>query len=194
MAVSRLLVIVVSLVLLLAACGGEDPVGEEAAPTSAPATTDASTAGATETTETKSADPGVATPELVGTTWNVRLYLEGGAMAQLWPQTEITLSFGDGGTVSGFAGCNEYTGAFTVDGAYDPFEEGVRDEGDGQAIQITVDSVEEAVCDSPVGVMEQEAAYLVALESAGRWLIGRDVLLIRTSDGLFLVEAEPEAG
>jgi hypothetical protein len=40
--------------------------------------------------------------------------------------------------------------------------------------------------------MDQESAYLSALESSGRWLIGREAaLLLRTSDGFLLVEAQP---
>jgi heat shock protein HslJ len=68
----------------------------------------------------------------------------------------------------------------------------VRDEEDGQAILIEVVSVTEKARTSPSGVMDQESAYLSALESSGRWLIGREAaLLLRTSDGFFLVEAQP---
>lgn len=180
---------VVVAAVMLAACGG----GESTDTTTAPTTLPSSTVAASDDPGTTAA-PDAVVPELGGTSWDVTLYQEEAAMVNLWPGTEITVSFGIDGTVAGSGGCNDYTGTFEVEGPYNEFAEGVRDEEDGQTILIELASVTERACTSPSGVMDQESAYLSALESSGRWLIGREAaLLLRTSDGFFLVEAQPAA-
>lgn len=178
--------------VMLVACGGGESTDTSTVPaTATPTTLGSDTVAASDDPGTASPSDGVA-PALGGTSWDVTLYQEEAAMVNLWPGTEITLSFGDDGTVFGFGGCNDYDGTFEVEGSYNEFTEGVRDEEDGQAILIEVVSVTEKACTSPSGVMDQESAYLSALESSGRWLIGREAaLLLRTSDGFFLVEAQP---
>ena len=179
-------VIVAITALVLAACGGEESVNTDAPSAPTTATTTALDSGAD-----SAAQVNTVAPDLGETSWNVTLYsLDSGAMTNLWPGTEITLRFGDDGTVSGFSGCNDYSGSFEVQGAYDEFVEGVRDENDGQAIRIGTLAVTEKACTSPSGVMDQETEYLNALQSTARWLIGRGNLLLRTDDGFFLVEAE----
>lgn len=183
---SHAVVVVAALAVTLGACGGgetEEP-GDVAALTSiAPDTTAAADISTTDAAYTEA-------PALAGTDWNVVLYVEGSSMVELWPGTEITLGFGDG-TISGSGGCNQYDGTHAVDGPYDEFTEGVRDENDGQAISVEVVSVTEIGCTEPSGVMDQESEYLKALESSARWLIARGNLLLRTGDGFFLIEAEP---
>lgn len=183
---SRAVLVVAAFAVAIAACGGgetEEP-GDVAALTSiTPVTT-----AAADPTTTDAAYP--EAPALAGTDWNVILYVEGSSMVELWPGTEITLSFGDG-TISGSGGCNQYDGTYAVDGPYDEFTEGVRDEADGQAITVDIVAVTEIGCTEPSGVMDQESEYLKALESSARWLIARGNLLLRTPDGFFLIEAEP---
>jgi heat shock protein HslJ len=118
--------------------------------------------------------------------------LDTGGMTNLWPGTEITLRFEDDGTVSGIGGCNNYSGTFEVEGPYDEFVEGALDENDGQAIHMGPFTVTEMACTSPNNVMEQETEYLDALQKAGRWLVARGNLILRTGDGFFLIEAEPD--
>lgn len=167
--------------LLVAACGGEQPA--ESTTTAAVATT-ASIATTTTT------DGGIAPPELAATAWTVTNYALEGSLTNVWPDTEVTILFGDDGTISGSTGCNEYRGPYTVEGAYDPFEEGVRDENDGQVISLGPLSVTERAC-APDHVMDQEAEFLGLLGQTGRWLVARDTLLLRSADGSPLVEAEP---
>lgn len=188
-------VLVAAAALVLAACSSDEPAGTGSDATSATTSATTTTSAATTT-----ADPGSDTtvpaggdaPDLGDTNWNVTLYqLESGSMTNLWPGTEITLAFADDGAFSGNAGCNNYSGAFEVEGGYDEFEEGIRDENDGQAIRFDSLSWTEMACTSPNNVMEQELEYLTALGNVGRWVIARGNLSLRTADGFFLVEAEP---
>ncbi len=184
--------------VLVAACGDDDADTV----TQPPSTTQAATTTPDTTATTTALDSGAGTvtqgdtvaPELGGTSWNVTLYESesAGGMTNLWPGSEITLHFGDDGTVSGFSGCNDYSGSFEVEGPYDEFVEGVRDPNDGQAIRMGPFTVTEKACTSPNGVMEQEMEYLDVLQSAGRWLIVRENLGLRTGDGFFLADAEPD--
>jgi heat shock protein HslJ len=167
--------------MLLAACGGGDD--DDPAVT----TTTTTTAAATTTTND---DGGSAAPELAGTSWNVTDYALDGSITNVWPDTEVTVAFATDGTVSGSTGCNEYAGPYVTEGPYDPFEEGVRDDADGQTIDFGPLVVTERAC-TPQHVMDQEGEYLALLDETGRWLIGRGNLLLRGDDGSFLVEAEP---
>jgi heat shock protein HslJ len=128
-------------------------------------------------------------PELAGTSWLVdTLAIESG-MTNPWPGTELTLIFGSDGTLSGSAGCNTYLGSFQTSGDYDAFEEGIRDPNDGQIIVLGPLALTEMACDSPNNVMEQEIEFMSALDQAGRWVITRGDLSLRTSEGLFVVSA-----
>ena len=64
--------------------------------------------------------------------------------------TRITAVFGDDGDLGGSAGCNHYATNFTQE---------------GDAIRIGHVATTMMYCAEPVGVMEQESASLIALES-----------------------------
>ena len=191
---SRAALLVALAALVLAACSGDS---SDSGSDSGSDTTSDTTAATTTTTAADSggdttAPSGAAAPDLGGTSWNVVLYqLESGSMTNLWPGTEITLAFGTDGTFSGNAGCNDYSGTFETEGGYDEFEEGIRDENDGEAIALESLSFTEMACTSPNNVMEQEAEYIAALQGVGRWVIAREALSLRTPDGFFLIEGEP---
>ncbi len=129
-------------------------------------------------------------PELIGTSWRVVTYSIPGSMTNPWPGTELTLRFNDDGTVSGSTGCNEYSATFEVEGPYDEFVEGQRDENDGQVIRFGALSITERAC-AESNYMEQEAEFVDLLEEVGRWFVGRGNLILRTADASFLIEAEP---
>ena len=93
-------------------------------------------------------EAGALTP-LNGTKW---WYISSDTQIRI-PETEITAEFainpdGTTGTMSGFAGCNTYS--FEILGVY----------------QLGSPVVTKTFCENPPGVMEQEVAYLAALESA----------------------------
>ena len=188
---TRIAIAGASLVLLIAACGGSGSDDPGAPDTPATPTTAAPTAPApTAAPPTTATAPGVDAPVLAGTSWAVTTYtMTGGAFTGVLDGTEVTINFGTDGTLSGFTGCNNYTATFAVEGPYDEFEDGVRDENDGQAITIGPIEVTEIACESPGFIMEQEAEHLANLEGAERWFISRGNLVLRGENTL--IEAAP---
>lgn len=116
--------------------------------------------------------------------------LPDGSLTNPWPATELTLRFGDDGSLSGSTGCNEYSSSFKVEGPYDEFVEGVRDENDGQDISIGALTLTERAC-AQSSHMEQETEFVDHLKSARRWFVARGNLIPRTADCSLLIEAEP---
>lgn len=93
--------------------------------------------------------------------------------------TSITASFADE-VISGFAGCNNYSGTLTP-------------EGDHFTVSGIVTT--RMFCEQPVGVMEQEQAYLAALETVGgyQWeesLVGSSTVVTQGQ----LLYALPDGG
>lgn len=85
---------------------------------------------------------------------------------------EVTLAFGDDGSLSGFGGCNRLFGDYTS--------------ADGEISFGLVGSTRTA-CASPEGVMEQEAAFIAALSTAATFTIEGDKLAMRTADDAMAV-------
>ena len=91
-----------------------------------------------------------------------------GTPVTLVPGTTITAIFGPGGTISGSDGCNQYSGSYMVSGSQ-------------LQVSPTLASTMMA-CGEPAGVMEQEAQYLAALQSAATYQIEGNVMQLRTKD------------
>ncbi|HSN74919.1 MAG TPA: META domain-containing protein, partial [Anaerolineae bacterium] len=106
--------------------------------------------------------------ELAGTEWNVTMYNNGReAVVGVIEGTEITAIFGDNGELSGNAGCNQYMTSYTID---------------GNAIEIAMPATTRRLCPEPEGVMEQEQAFLAALQSAATFNIEGNTLSMRTAE------------
>ncbi|HUM72221.1 MAG TPA: META domain-containing protein, partial [Chloroflexota bacterium] len=106
---------------------------------------------------------------LAGSSWDVTSYNNGNqAVVSLILGTEITAQFSEDGTLSGFGGCNSYSTSYQVDGD-----------------NITIGPVASTMmfCESPEGVMEQEAQYLAALATAVTYRIDGPRLEMRDADG-----------
>jgi heat shock protein HslJ len=102
---------------------------------------------------------------LVGTNWSMLNYNNGrqavvGALAG----TEVTAIFGADGNLTGTAGCNQYRTGFTVN---------------GNNITIKPAATTRMLCTEPEGIMDQEAEFLRALESAATYKIDRQQLWLR---------------
>ncbi|MCB0225273.1 MAG: META domain-containing protein, partial [Anaerolineae bacterium] len=114
--------------------------------------------------------------ELAGTNWVVINY-NNGQEAVVTPidGTELTADFGEDGTLSGSAGCNNYTTGYTVDGS-----------------NITIDppASTRMACAEPEGIMDQEQAYLAALPTAATYQITGNNLVMRTADGAMVANFE----
>lgn len=121
--------------------------------------------------------PLVSAP-LVGTTWQAVSYNNGNqAVVGVINGTTITAVFGEDGSLSGSAGCNNYTASYTVD---------------GDAITIGPAASTRKMCAEPEGVMEQEMAYLTALSTAATYSIQGDQLELRTADSALVASYQPQ--
>jgi heat shock protein HslJ len=110
---------------------------------------------------------------LAGTEWNVISYNNGKqAVVGVIADTTLTASFGKDGSLSGNSGCNTFSGTYKLDGN-----------------KITIGSLASTMmmCSDPAGVMDQEAQYLAALQSAATYLIEGSVLDVRTQEGALAV-------
>jgi heat shock protein HslJ len=128
-----------------------------------------------------------ATPEVEGPTspvqgllFNLVSYGPEGAEQSLIEGTQITATF-SGGTVSGSAGCNTYTG--TVSPVEDYFTIG------------GIATTQEA-CAEPAGIMEQEQAFLTALEATAgyQWQQDAESGTVITGGRLFYSLADGTTG
>jgi len=112
--------------------------------------------------------------DLAGSSWEVIAYNNGKqAVTSVMAGSTITADFGKDGTLSGNAGCNEYSGPFKAT---------------GDQISIGPLTSTRMFCNDPAGVMDQEAQYLAALETAATYQIEGTVLELRTKDGALAVQ------
>jgi heat shock protein HslJ len=112
-------------------------------------------------------------PSLSGATWIATGVNNGkGAVSSLIIGSEITALFGEDGSLSGSAGCNNYTTSYEVT---------------GDAISIGPAATTRMMCATPEGVMEQEMAYLTALVNSSTHTLSGDRLELRAADGALQV-------
>ncbi len=111
--------------------------------------------------------------DLSGTSWQVTGYNNGKqAFVSVVVGTELNATFGKDGTLSGSAGCNNYTGGYKVD---------------GNKISIGPLASTKKFCESPAGTMEQESQFLAAMESAATFSVEGGKLEMRTADDAMAV-------
>lgn len=109
------------------------------------------------------------TTELAGTRWAMLTYANrDGESTDALPGREVTAEFGPDGRVTGNAGCNNYFAGYTVD---------------GNNLTISQAGSTMMACEPPE-VMEQEAAFLAALESAATFSVDGDTMAIANADGV----------
>lgn len=117
-----------------------------------------------------------ASTAVAGTSWVATGYNNGReAVVSVMADTELTAAFGEDGEVSGSAGCNNFFGGYTA--------------ADG-AIEIGPLASTRKLC-AEEGVMEQEAAYLAALENATTYEFVGERLELRDADGALQVTFSP---
>lgn len=108
-------------------------------------------------------------PTLTGVVWLATMVNNGNqAVVGLLDGVEITAIFDEEGGLSGSAGCNNYRTGYAVD---------------GDRISIEPAASTMMFCAEPEGVMEQETAYLRALETAATFAIRGQEMELRTADG-----------
>ncbi len=156
------------------------PTSSPPAPTGTLAATETPPALATETAMPPTASP---TPEptrttgpsdpLLGTSWQVTGYFDGTGLVPVLDGTMLTAVFVDVG-VGGSAGCNQYSGRYSVN---------------ANNLAIGPLTVSQSVCVEPEGIMEQEAAFVNALESASSFELEDIQLVIKDASGETLITA-----
>jgi heat shock protein HslJ len=115
---------------------------------------------------------------LVGTTWQlVRYDAGGGVVAEAIAGTTVTAVFDDTGTVGGQSGCNQYSAPYKADESTLTIE---------QAVATLM------ACTEPAGVMEQEAAFLTALENVASYRLQDYGLELLDAGGTLLAEFKPQ--
>lgn len=182
----RSIALLLAAVLMVAACGGAD---EGTSPSSTTSPGSAPTTSPPDPAPTSTAD-GAEAPDLTGS-WNVTHIFseEFSGPTNVWPGTEVTLELALDGTLSGNAGCNDYTGRYQVSGPYET-ESGF-DNVLGQAMEISDLSWTEKACDDE-NTMTQEVEYFQALQRVEQWWIGQgfggenDLILTSLENGLMV--------
>jgi heat shock protein HslJ len=106
-----------------------------------------------------------ASPRGSWTATSVRLP---GSVSSIVEGTEITAVFGADGTVTGSAGCNTYTATYSQA---------------GNRTTISAPASTRKACSDPEGVVAQEAAYLAALPTTGRFEVAGGGLTLLRPDG-----------
>ncbi len=103
-------------------------------------------------------------------TWRATGYLNAGktGFVSVTIGTTLTATFATDGSLSGSAGCNDFTGTYTVDGG-----------------KLTVGPLASTrkLCSTPDGIMDQEADYLAALSSAVTFQNDGNNLTLLNADG-----------
>ena len=94
---------------------------------------------------------------MVGTAWSATGINNGrGGVVSVVDGTTVTATFDADGRIAGAGGCNGYTGGYRLDGS---------------TLAIGELASTLRACLDPEGVMDQEAAYLVALGRSTRWAV-----------------------
>ncbi len=107
--------------------------------------------------------------ELNGTKWLLTGYNNGaGGFVSVVAGTAVTAAFSEENLFSGNSGCNSYSGTFVVTGS---------------GITIGPLAMTEMYCMDPVGVMDQEGAYLAAVQTAASYRVGPGDLTLMDADG-----------
>jgi heat shock protein HslJ len=111
---------------------------------------------------------------LAGTRWTATAVNNGRqAVTSLVAGTTVTAAFGADGTLTGTAGCNRYSSAYTTDGA---------------ALAIRPAALTRRACPAPI--LEQEQQYVAALGATAMYRIDGDRLELRSASGALQVSYE----
>jgi heat shock protein HslJ len=105
---------------------------------------------------------------LDATSWKLESFVDNaGDMVDALPESVVTLDF-QASQVSGSAGCNNYSGPYQTTGS---------------KIEFGPLATTRKMCNEPRGIMEQEAAYLAALETAAEYDLSGNRLEIKDDRG-----------
>ncbi|MCL4857844.1 MAG: META domain-containing protein [Caldilineaceae bacterium] len=144
-------------------------------PTDTPAATPVPPTATPVPPPTETPAPPPAPDMLTGTRWGVTQYNNfAGGIVTLIPDTNISIDFGPDGQLNGNSGCNTFLGSYQVD---------------GNNVIISAPGASSLLCPEPEGAMEQETAFLNALQSSATYRITGDTLELVTAAGQIAVLA-----
>lgn len=111
----------------------------------------------------------VAPKPLIGTIWSLEFFNDGvGSYTSVDPQTSITTIFNADNTVEGNSGCNTFTSTYSQS---------------ENSLSIGTIALTRMYCAEPEGVMEQEKAFLAALENSSTYTIDGNTLVTFDNGG-----------
>jgi len=120
--------------------------------------------------------PTVAPNPLADTRWEVVNFNNGrDAVVSVLPDSHIFVDFDAGGQVTGNAGCNNFFAAYQLN---------------GNGITIQPPGSSNLFCAEPAGVMDQEAEFVAALQSAATFRITGNTLEMRTAGNQSAINAQ----
>jgi heat shock protein HslJ len=106
-------------------------------------------------------------PELVGPDWQLNAYNNGrGGVQSVLADSKSDAVFGTDGRVTGSAGCNRYMGGYQASSG---------------SLTIGPLATTRMACEQ--ALMDQEAAYIQALESTAEYAFDNDMLVLRDASG-----------
>jgi heat shock protein HslJ len=105
---------------------------------------------------------------LVGN-WNLEAGMIGAGTMPVVPNTQLTIAFNSDGTLTGFGGCNNYFGSYTLTGQTSEF---------GKGITMGPIGSTKMFC---AGTSDLETTYLANVQDAKYYSITNNKMLIRTS-------------
>jgi uncharacterized lipoprotein YbaY len=108
--------------------------------------------------------------------WNAIMFNNGSSGIASVMGVAITAQFGPDGTVSGFGGCNDYSGTYTI--------------GQDGTVKMGPITATQKTCNQPANVMEQESQYLAALQSAATFQVQGSSLTAQNANGQLAVQYE----
>ena len=116
---------------------------------------------------------------LAGTSWQATGINNGrGGVAGVVAGSAVTMTFGTDGRVSGSAGCNRFTAGY---------------QASGRSLKITAPATTRRMCPEP-GLMEQEQAFVKALESVATMRFEGKRLELRTEADALAVSLMRDGG
>ena len=113
---------------------------------------------------------------LEGTRWVMTAYAVDGSTQDALSDTTVDAMFADG-TVSGTGGCNQYNGSYELDGD-----------------KLSVGPLAGTMMACEQAIMDQETAYMAALQSASSYEIDGNMLTIKDSPGAAVLEFQAGEG
>jgi heat shock protein HslJ len=107
-------------------------------------------------------------PTLVGN-WNLEGGMIGAGTMPVIPNTQLTITFNSDGTLTGYGGCNNFFGSYTLTGQTSEF---------GKGITVGPIGSTKMFC---AGTSDLETTYLANVQNAKYYSITNNKMLIRTS-------------